>query len=128
MKKISCFLQADEDPSLVPQMGDSSTFSFNPQGPPGADGGAGAAVGGANEAAASAGGAALGDAAPFQFWWIKLIWTCHYKEFLQSETLSFIKIPRSFKKKEKIQQISKKGVILSKFEWFKSTIHANINT
>ena len=48
-------------------MGDSSTFSFNPQGPPGADGGAGAAVGGASEAAASAGGAALGDTAPFQF-------------------------------------------------------------
>ena len=67
LKKILCFSQADEDPSLVPQMGDSSTFSFNPQGPPGADGGAGAAVGGANEAAASAGGAALGDAAPFQF-------------------------------------------------------------
>lgn len=92
------FLQADEDPNLVPQMGDSSTFSFNPQGPPGADGGAGHAVGGANEAAASAGDAALGDAAPFQFWWIKLIWTCHYKEILQSETMSF-----------------------------KSTIHANIN-
>ena len=50
-------------------MGDSSTFSFNPQGPPGADGagGAGAAVGGASEAAARAGGHNLGDAAPFQF-------------------------------------------------------------
>ena len=51
-------------------MGDNTTFSFNPQGPPGADGagGAGAAVGGASEAAASAGGPILGDAAPFQFW------------------------------------------------------------
>ena len=61
--------QADEDPNLVPQMGDNTTFTFNPQGPPGADGagGAGAAVGGASEAAASAGGPILGDAAPFQF-------------------------------------------------------------
>ena len=61
--------QADEDPNLVPQMGDSTTFTFNPQGPPGADGagGAGAAAGGANEAAASAGGPVLGDTAPFQF-------------------------------------------------------------
>jgi len=50
-------------------MGDSTTFTFNPQEPPGADGtgGAGAAVGGANEAAANAGGPILGDAAPFQF-------------------------------------------------------------
>lgn len=61
--------EADEDPNLVPQMGDSTTFTFNPQGPPGADGagGAGAAVGGGGEAAASTGGAILNDAAPFQF-------------------------------------------------------------
>ena len=51
------FLQADEDPNLVPQMGDNAAFTFNPQGPPGADGaggGAGPAAGGTSEPAASA--------------------------------------------------------------------------
>ena len=64
------FLQADEDPNLVPQMGDNAAFTFNPQGPPGAEGaggGAGPAAGGTSEPAASAGGQILGDAAPFQF-------------------------------------------------------------
>ena len=113
------FLQADEDPNLVPQMGDSSTFSFNPQGPPGADGGAGHAVGGANEAAASAGDAALGDAAPFQFWnhyeldWFELV---IIKKFFKVKLCRSIKIPRNFKIKEQFLQIltTKKGVIISK--------------
>lgn len=83
------FLQADEDPNLVPQMGDNAAFTFNPQGPPGADGaggGAGPAAGGTSEPAASAGGQILGDAAPFQFWrtqcfgsssnCIKILWSC----------------------------------------------------
>lgn len=51
-------------------MGDNAAFTFNPQGPPGADGaggGAGPAAGGTSEPAASAGGQILGDAAPFQF-------------------------------------------------------------
>ena len=62
-------MQADEDPNLVPQMADSTTFTFNPQGPPGADGTGGAAAtsGGASDAPASTGDAILSDPAPFQF-------------------------------------------------------------
>ena len=46
-------------------MGDSTAFTFNPQGPPDSDGvgGAGVVAAGTGDPAANAGGAA-----PFQFW------------------------------------------------------------